>query len=46
MDGKARVKIGSFDRGGKSRNGAKADDHDFNPKTTVTLKQSSKIFSA
>jgi transposase len=36
MDGKARVKIGSFDRGGKSRDGAKADDHDYNPKTTVT----------
>jgi hypothetical protein len=25
MDGKARVKIGSFDRGGKSRDGAKAE---------------------
>jgi hypothetical protein len=36
MDGKARVKIGSFDRGGKSRNGTKADDHDYNPKKTVT----------
>lgn len=36
LDGKARVKIGSFDRGGKSRATVKADDHDFNPKTTVT----------
>jgi transposase len=36
MDGKARVKIGSLDRGGKSRDVVKADDHDFNQKTTVT----------
>ena len=36
MDGKARVNIGSFDRGGKSRAPTEADDHDFNPKTTVT----------
>ena len=36
LDGKARVKIGSFDRGGKSRAAVKADDHDYNPKTTVT----------
>lgn len=36
MDGKARVKIGSFDRGGKSRAKVKADDHDYHPKTTMT----------
>jgi hypothetical protein len=36
MDGKARVKIGSFDRGGKSRAPVEASDHDYNPKTTVT----------
>jgi transposase len=36
MDGKARVKIGSFDRGGKSRDETTASDHDYNPKTTVT----------
>ncbi|MBD2365095.1 ISAzo13 family transposase [Anabaena minutissima FACHB-250] len=36
LDGKARVKIGSFDRGGKSRTSVKADDHDYQPKTTIT----------
>ncbi|WP_448270155.1 ISAzo13 family transposase [Nostoc sp. DSM 114159] len=36
LDGKARVKIGSFDRGGKSRAKVEADDHDYHPKTTVT----------
>lgn len=36
MDGKARVKIGSFDRGGKSRAKVKVDDHDYHPKTTMT----------
>lgn len=30
------MKIGSFDRGGKSRNEGEALDHDYNPKTTVT----------
>lgn len=30
------MKIGSFDRGGKSRNESEALDHDYNPKTTVT----------
>jgi hypothetical protein len=36
MDAKARVNIGSFDRGGKSRVSTEASDHDFNPKTIVT----------
>lgn len=36
MDGKARVKIGCFDRGGKSRTTVEAHDHDYHPKTTVT----------
>lgn len=36
MDGKARVNIGSFDRGGKSRTPTESEDHDFHPKTTVT----------
>lgn len=36
MDGKARVNIGSFDRGGKSRIPTGASDHDFNPKKTIT----------
>jgi hypothetical protein len=31
MDVQARVKIGSFDRGGKSRTSTEADDHDYNP---------------
>lgn len=30
------MKIGSFDRGGKSRNEEEALDHDYNPKATVT----------
>jgi hypothetical protein len=36
LDAKARVKIGSFDRGGKNRIQTLAEDHDYNPKTTVT----------
>lgn len=36
MDAKARVNIGSFDRGGRNRAPTKADDHDFHPKTSVT----------
>jgi transposase len=35
LDAKARVNIGSFDRGGKNRVPTKTDDHDFHPKTTV-----------
>lgn len=36
LDAKARVNIGSFDRGGKNRALTKTEDHDYNPKTTVT----------
>lgn len=36
MDAKARVNIGSFDRGGRNRVPTETDDHDFHPKTTVT----------
>ncbi len=36
MDAKARVNIGSFDRGGRNRAPTKTDDHDFHPKTSVT----------
>jgi transposase len=36
LDAKARVKIGSFDRGGRNRVPTETDDHDFHPKTTVT----------
>lgn len=36
LDAKARVNIGSFDRGGRNRAPTKADDHDFHPKTSVT----------
>jgi hypothetical protein len=35
LDAKARVPIGSFDRGGKSRIPTESEDHDYNPKTTV-----------
>ncbi len=35
LDAKARVNIGSFDRGGKTRVPTEADDHDYQPKTTV-----------
>ena len=36
LDAKARVNIGSFDRGGRNRVPTETDDHDYNPKTTVT----------
>ncbi|MCP5089611.1 MAG: ISAzo13 family transposase [Gammaproteobacteria bacterium] len=36
LDTKATVKIGPFSRGGYSRQGEKAWDHDFQPKTTLT----------
>lgn len=36
MDAKARVNIGSFDRGGRNRVPTETDDHDFHPKTSVT----------
>jgi hypothetical protein len=36
LDAKARVDIGSFDRGGKNRVVTETEDHNFNPKTTVT----------
>jgi len=35
LDAKARVKIGPFSRGGKSRVPVKAADHDFEPKATL-----------
>ena len=37
MDSKAKVKVGPFSRGGKNRQGAKASDHDFNPKWILSL---------
>ncbi len=36
LDAKARVNIGLFDRGGKNRITVETNDHDFNPKTTLT----------
>ncbi len=36
LDTKATVKIGPFSRGGYSRQGASACDHDFDPKSTLT----------
>ncbi len=36
MDAKATVKVGPFARGGKSRTGMQAADHDFHPSATVT----------
>ncbi|MBG1262389.1 ISAzo13 family transposase [Nostoc commune] len=36
LDAKARVNIGSFDRGGRNRTPTETEDHDFHPKTTVT----------
>jgi len=36
MDAKATVKVGPFARGGKSRTGVQAADHDFHPSATVT----------
>lgn len=36
IDAKARVKVGSFSRGGKNRQGESGIDHDFAPKTIMT----------
>lgn len=36
LDAKARVNIGLFDRGGKNRITVETNDHNFNPKTTLT----------
>lgn len=36
IDTKARIKIGPFSRGGKSRRGTKGADHDFDPKEKMT----------
>ncbi len=36
LDTKATVKVGPFSRGGFSRQGEKACDHDFQPETTLT----------
>ena len=36
MDAKAKVKIGPFSRGEKSRRGEKGADHDFEPKGVLT----------
>lgn len=36
LDAKARVNIGSFDRGGRNRVPTAANDHDFCPKTSLT----------
>ena len=36
LDAKARVNIVLFDRGGKNRITVETNDHDFNPKTTLT----------
>jgi hypothetical protein len=36
LDAKARVNIGSFNRGGRNRTPTETEDHDFHPKTTVT----------
>lgn len=37
LDAKARLKVGSFSRGGKSRQGLTAFDHDFEPETSLGL---------
>lgn len=37
LDAKARIKVGLFSRGGKSRQGLTAFDHDFEPETTLGL---------
>ncbi len=39
LDAKARVNIGLFDRGGKNRITVETNDHDFNPKTTLTPRE-------
>jgi len=49
LDAKATVKVGPFARGGKSRTGAQAADHDFHPSATVTpvglfLPQTDELF--
>ena len=36
MDAKAKVNVGPFSRGGKSRQGEKASDHDFEPEYKLT----------
>lgn len=36
MDAKAKVNVGPFSRGGKSRQGEKASDHDFGPEKVLT----------
>ena len=36
LDAKARVNIVLFDRGGKNRITVETNDHNFNPKTTLT----------
>jgi hypothetical protein len=36
IDAKAKVNVGPFSRGGKSRQGEKASDHDFKPDTMLT----------
>ncbi len=36
MDAKAKVNVGNFSRGGKSRQGEKASDHDFEPEDKLT----------
>jgi hypothetical protein len=43
LDAKARVNIGLFDRGGKNRITVETNDHDFNPKTTLTHIQQIKL---
>jgi len=49
MDAKATVKVGPFARGGKSRTGVQAADHDVHPAATVTpvglfLPQTDELF--
>lgn len=36
IDAKAKIKVGSFSRGGKSRQGVTGSDHDFGSKETLT----------
>ena len=36
LDAKATIKIGDFSRGGASRTGTQAADHDFQPDGTLT----------
>ncbi len=36
MDAKAKVNIGDFSRGGKSRQGERASDHDYEPEHKLT----------